>query len=193
VTAPELRARPRGRAFRLTPLAGAHAWSLAIWGALPSRWCGNLTLNCTGFGIDILHCEAERFGRGRWSALFVLDASRARSDPRAMDFLHMSLRRPALFRAAAGMRIEGFRLAPPDEADGDLGGDLGVDVWAPDRLGLLAVLLDRFESLGLVPAAIRATSEDGVARDHFRLTGQAGPPPRTAREQLARCLGALRG
>jgi len=30
-----------------------------------------------------------------------------------MDFLRMSLRRPALYPAATEVRIDGFRLAPP--------------------------------------------------------------------------------
>jgi hypothetical protein len=186
--APELRARGAGtRALHLKRLVGRDLWCLSIRGAFPSRWCGNFTLNCFGVGIDIQHCEAQRYGFLRWSALFSLDASQAASQPPSMDFLRMCLRRPALHSAVSEVRIDDFRLALASGSH-----EIAVEVRAPDRLGLLAVLLDRFEALGLVPLRIRATSHDGLARDHFRLTGQAGAPTLAAREELARCLGELR-
>jgi tetratricopeptide (TPR) repeat protein len=185
--AAELRAPPAGcRAFHLTRLAGGDLWSLSIRGAFPSRWCGNFSVNCFGVGIDIQRCDARRFGFIRWSAVLVLDAAQAASQPASMDFLRMCLRRPALHPAATEVRIHGFRLAPAGPSH-----EIAVEVRAPDRLGLLAVLLDRFEALGLVPSRIHATSGDGLARDHFRLTGQTGAPTRVTREELARCLAAL--
>jgi hypothetical protein len=145
---------------------------LEIWGAFPPDWCGNLSLQCYAARLSVVSGEARRVRASHWAGRFLLRTAGGES-PQSLDFVRMAQRRPQAMLAPGEMAIDALRI----ERAGD-GAGAEVRLAAPDRLGFLAYVLDRFAFCGLHPHALALhTSPAGRVDDWFRVFGVGGTPP----------------
>ena len=143
---------------------------LDIWGSFPPDWCGNLSLQCYAARLCVVSGEALRVRASYWAGRFFLTSAGGES-PERHDFVRMAQRRPQALLPPDAMRIDTLRITR--------GGDgAEIALAAPDRLGFLAYVLDRFAFCGLYPhrMALR-TSPEGRIDDWFQVFGVAGTPP----------------
>lgn len=143
-----------------------------LWGALPFTWCGNLSLHCHGAGVSIVEADARHLGSARWAASVLVEPAGEGRSLHGLDFLAMARHRPALVPLAPRLERARFRLDPPSE---DRCARLCLS--APDRLGLLAALLEAIVASGLRPRALTVRTRDGQAQDCFELEAAAGTRP----------------
>lgn len=162
--------------------SGRSTWTLHLWGALPSGWCGNLAIHCFGARISIEEGEARRVGAGRWVGAFRLRPQEA--GPEAFDFVRMAVRRPVLTLDPQALPLRRVHLIPAPRE----GLPARLSLEAADELGLLARVLGCFEAAGLQPTQLSLTTRAGVAVDDFHLCGRDGGSPRPAELERLRAL-----
>ena len=150
----------------------------------PARWCANLSLHCFGAGLGIVDAEAQRIGASRWIGVFTLRAVAPVAEPPSLDLLRMATRRPQL--APVDVVLDAFAV----ELSSAIPRELRVRIAAPDRLGLLAALFERFDALGLEPTRVSVATLGGLAVDAFRLAGRPGT--RLGRPAAQRLEASLR-
>jgi hypothetical protein len=150
---------------------GARA-RVRLWGALPFTWCGNLSLHCHGASVSILEVDARHLGNARWAASLLVESLSSAKAVRALDFVAMARRRPSLAPLPPTFGVDHFRLVPPDEQ-----GVVRVYLTAPDRLGLLAAILETIVACGLRPRELSVRTRAGRAEDWLALEAQVGSRP----------------
>jgi hypothetical protein len=165
---------PEGECFRLE-----------IWGSFPPDWCGNLSLQCYAAKLSVLSAEARRVRASYWAGRFLL-ASAGSESVESVDFVRMAKHRPKAVMPPGDVAIDELRVEPIERT-----GAAGIRITAPDRLGFLAFVLDRFAFCGLYPhGLVLRTSPDGRIDDWFEVFGVGGTPPtERALAMLASALG----
>ena len=160
-------------------------WRLCIWGWFPPDWCGNLSLHCYAARLSVLAAEARRVRTSLWAGAFLLTPSPPARSPRALDFVHMARHRPTGVSKPEDMLIDELRIR-----SGASGNAARIRVGGPDRIGFLALVLDRMAFCGLYPHQLSVrTTPDGRAEDSFDVLGVGGtPPPPRSLEALEKLL-----
>ncbi len=162
---------PGCRSGWATQMEGARV-RLQLWGPLPFDWSGNLSLHGHAAGLSVVDLDARHLGGARWAGSALLEALSTETDIRSLDLLAMARHRPAWIPANPPQRLEVFETLP---AASD--GALRVFVGAPDRLGLLARIVEAVLSCGLRPRELCVRTRDGRAGDWLTLEARAGGEP----------------
>jgi hypothetical protein len=158
---PGFRCAPEGECFRLE-----------IWGSFSPDWCGSLSLQCYGAKLSLVSGEARRVRASYWAGRFLL-ASGGNDSVESLDFVRMAQRRPKALRPPGEMAIDELRIERSVRGDG-----AEIHLTAPDRLGFLAYVLDRFAFCGLHPhGLVLRTSPEGRVDDWFEVFGVGGTAP----------------
>jgi len=158
---------------------------LCIWGWFPPDWCGNLSLHCYAARLSVVAAEARRVRTSLWAGTFLLAPSPHARRARAQDFLHMARHRPNGIAKPASMEIDPLRIEQSPSVNATR-----IRIGGPDRIGFLAVVLDRMAFCGLYPHQLSVrTTPTGRAEDCFDVLGIGGtqPSPR-ALEALEKLL-----
>jgi hypothetical protein len=128
---------------------------LEIWGCFPPDWCGNLSLQCYAARLSFLLASAG----GPFAP--------------SLDFLQMVRRRPQALLPPSDLAIDALRIERAAQGAG-----AEIRLAAPDRLGFLAFVLDRFAFCGLYPhRLVLRTSPENKIDDWFQVFGVGGTPP----------------
>jgi hypothetical protein len=159
---------------------------LCIWGWFPPDWCGNLSLHCYAARLSVIAAEARRVRTSLWAGAFLLSPTLPARDVRAQDFLHMARHRPNGVARPVSMEIDRLRIEQSPAVNA-----ARIRIGGPDRIGFLAVVLDRMAFCGLYPHQLSARTTAGRAEDCFDVLGIGGtqPSPR-ALEALEKLLRA---
>ncbi|MFI5217172.1 MAG: hypothetical protein ACHQ3O_11575 [Candidatus Limnocylindria bacterium] len=145
---------------------------LEIWGCFPPDWCGNLSLQCYAARLSILSGEARRVRAAHWAGRFLLASAGGPFAP-SLDFLQMVRRRPQALLPPSDLAIDALRIERAAQGAG-----AEIRLAAPDRLGFLAFVLDRFAFCGLYPhRLVLRTSPENKIDDWFQVFGVGGTPP----------------
>jgi hypothetical protein len=168
---------PEGECFRLE-----------IWGSFPPDWCGNLSLQCYAAKLSVVSAEARRVRASYCAGRFLLASTGSESVER-LDFARMAMRLPKAVRPPAEIEIDELRIERSARSGG-----AEVRLAAPDRLGFLAFVLNRFAFCGLYPhGLVLRTSPDGRIDDWFEVFGVGGTSPTEgALAALAKVLAPAR-
>lgn len=175
---------PRERGYELHPLHGDR-YRLLLFGAFRRTWADSLCQGLRKARVDIVRGHARRERSGAWRACFELQRTGAGTDPILLDLLALCDAKPGS-SCRTPLAIEHFEL----ERDPGSGG-LALWIEAPDRLGFLAGLLERFSFLSLVAEDMSIETAGPGVRDRFLLLGSDGKAPSRASERAL--AGALRG
>lgn len=136
----------------------------SLWGALPRSWEGNLALHFFALGYSIRCGDAMRVSGDHWAARFDVVAVHEERDSPSGDLLAMARRVPRLVPPLPEPQVE-VSFAHSSEAPGRV----YAHVRGRDSIGLLAVLVRRFETRGLTPRRFSLRSAGGEVRDWFWL------------------------
>ncbi len=186
----------RERGYELVPVGGDR-YRLRLFGAFRRTWADGLCQGLRTARVNVVQGHALREpgsagpagaqapSSGAWRARFELERTPGGTDPMLLDLLSLCDRIPPP-RAPGELRIDRFTLDRHPESDG-----LRLCVEAPDRVGLLAALLERFSFLALVAEEMTIETVDGGVRDRFVLRESRGQAPAAATERAL--AGVLRG
>jgi hypothetical protein len=145
-----------------------------LWGSLPFEWCGNLSLHCRAASVNILDVDARHLGTSRWVASLLVEPKDGAGILESSDFVTMSRHRPGLARSPGPALLDEFQLTP-SEANGCA----LLHLRAPDRIGLLAGVLDAIVRSGLRPRRLSVRTRNGRAEDWLELESAAAAAPTT--------------
>lgn len=148
--------------FEFVRLGGCHRASL--WGALPRGWEGNLALHFFALGYSIRSADAMRVGGDQWAARFDVMAVDSRHDGPTGDVLAMARRSPRLVPPLPEPQVEVTLSDGQDDSRHAF-----AHVAGRDSVGLLAVLIRRFEASGWRARRFSLRSDGGEVRDWFWL------------------------
>lgn len=149
---------------------------LELWGALPRSWAGNLALHAFARQLSIDSADAVETSPRRWAARFHVAQSDAFGQPLEGDFMQMARRPPRFIPALPVSEVVIDISQPLDES-----GRVIAWVHGQDSIGLLAQLLERFDSLGLEPSRFALRTAHGQVRDCFWLVPTASRNERLGR------------
>jgi hypothetical protein len=158
---------------------------LCIWGWFPPDWCGNLSLHCYAARLSVRAAEARRVRTSLWAGAFLLAPSALAGSPHVLDFVHMARHRPNGVAKPASMEIDRVEVEQSPSVNA-----ARIRIGGPDRIGFLAVVLERMAFCGLYPHQLSVrTTPTGRAEDCFDVLGVGGtqPSPR-ALEALEKLL-----
>ncbi len=160
--------------------------SVKLWGALGLGWFGRLATALARRGLSIQNATASRDGDETWLGKLDLSTLNATVDPQTLDYLALAEEEP-LTPEDLQTAIERFRI---ERTETDA---ICLRLFAKDQVGLLSVLLERMQFLGLFPVRLRVTTSGAFVDDTLWLRGVAGHPPSAEAERaLSDLLSRLR-
>jgi hypothetical protein len=145
---------------------------LKIWGRFPPDWLGNISSGISKNRISIISGSAKKVDNV-WHAEFVLEKTPEASDPGKIDYLALALETPDRATSTA-ISLDSYLLG---EEPGNHDGALYLEVKAPDQLGFLGSLINRFAFYALFPETVIIETVNGMIFDRFWIKGVGGCLP----------------
>jgi hypothetical protein len=140
------------------------AYRVRLWGSLPPAWVGNLALQASALGIEMVSGRAARIGDTRWAATIRLRAADPRARLEGHDFLRMARRAPRFLPLLPELEVQ-ITLDDPRQ-----GSNVVVaHVTCKNAIGLLAETLRRFDALSLRPRKFSLRTIDNEVDGWFWL------------------------
>lgn len=162
---------------------GARQYQLGLEGRFDPGWVCGLTHGLAKQRISIMRVEAARMNGRNWRSLLDLDFSTSPASPDTVDYLTLSRSPAEVMALAESVVLDDYQL----ERSTRCSGSLYVEASGPDRLGVLASLLNTFSLFSLFPAEMLVETKNKRIFDRFWLKGIGGSAP------SPEAIAALRG
>jgi hypothetical protein len=161
---------PTGHGFEFS-FGEADVHSVQVWGDFRPGWSSSMPLGLAAAGISILRGFARRPIEGVWNVELELQALAPNADPESIDYAALAMSAPRA-ESAVPIVLDSYHADGSSER-----GRLFLEVQAPDRVGFLGSLLERFAALSLCLDEMTIDTRGGRAFDQFFLTTADGDLP----------------